>query len=275
MLTDWVTQLGPQTLLYALVLASARALAFVVVHPVFTRFGLQAGVLRGALVLAFAAPVISSTIREISGQELPGNFELLGLLGKEILIGLLLGLILGVPFWAAAAAGDIIDFQRGAAMATLIDPGSGGETSPTGTLFFLFALLLLATSDWFRDILLGGLYQTYAFWPVLTPLPTVSPESGGLLLGLLGDIMKIGLVLALPIFASLFLTEISLAIVGRYLPQINIMFIAMSFKQVVYVILLPIYFVSLIYFQQRLFTGLDGSLETLGELISSPTDEGR
>lgn len=274
MLSDWVTDQGPQTLLFGLVLASARALAFVIVHPVFTRFGLQAGVLRGALVLAFSAPIISVTIREIGGQELPGNFEMIGLLGKEVLIGLLLGLVLGVPFWAAMVAGDVIDLQRGASMATLIDPGSEGETSPTGTLFFLFALLLLASSDWFRDILLGGLYQSYTIWPVLTPLPTIAPQSGGLLLELLGNVMRIGLVLALPIFASLLLTEISLAVVGRYLPQINIMFVAMSVKQVVYVILLPVYFVSLIYFQQRIFAGLDEAMGVLGDLISPPTGSG-
>jgi len=274
MLAEWVEGLGPQTLLYALVLAAARILAFVITHPVFTRFGLQAGLLRGAIVIAVAAPVFSATAIELRGQPLPGNFEFIGLLGKEILIGLLLALILGVPFWAAAAAGDMIDLQRGASMATLVDPGSGGETSPTGTLFFLFALLLLATSDWYRDILLNGLYQTYTLWPVMTPLPAISPESGAILLALLGDILKIGLVLALPIFASLLLTEISLAIIGRYMPQINIMFLAMSVKQVVYVILLPLYFVSLVYFQQRLFAGMDVSLELLGDLIRPPDADG-
>lgn len=272
-MTEWVTGLGPQTLFYALVLAAARALAFVIVHPIFTRFDLQAGVLRGAVVLAISAPVFSATAREMLGQPLPDNWELIGLLGKEILIGLLLAMILGIPFWAISAAGDIIDMQRGAMMASLVDPGSGGESSPTGTLFFLFALLLVASSDWYRDIILNGIYATYAIWPVLKPLPPINPEAAVALLGLLRDILLIGVVLALPILASLLLTELSLAIIGRYLPQLNIMFIAMSLKQVVYAILLPVYFLSLIYFQQRVFLQLDNSLEILGEMISTTSQE--
>ena len=268
MFLELTSETGAQTLFYALVLSAARIMGFIVANPIFSRMGVQAGVVRGGIIVVLSAPVFVALYGDMLGEVVPGNFQMIGLIGKEILVGLLLALILGVPFWAAAAAGDMVDLQRGASMASLVDPNTGEENTPTGTLFFLFALFLFATQEWFRDIFLDTLYSSYEVWPVMRPLPELSLQATELVLGLLASVMMIGLVLALPIIASLLLAELSMAIAGRYLPQLNIMLLALSAKQVIYVILLPIYFVSLIYFQEQVFETLGATLSLLTEMFT-------
>lgn len=58
----------------------------------------------------------------INQQSLPAETDgiwLIVILGKEVLIGLLIGFVAAIPFWAIEAAGFLVDNQRGAAMASM------------------------------------------------------------------------------------------------------------------------------------------------------------
>ncbi len=256
--------------LLTLMLASSRPLAFLMVTPLFTRFGLQAGVIRGAILLAFSAPIMPGIYAQIAAGDPLGVPLITGLILKELGIGLLLAMILGVPLWAVSAAGDMIDMQRGASMAELVDPGSGDQTTVTGTLFFLIAAYVLVTSGWFTEVLLRSLYGTYAIWPVLAALPPIDPVSGAQALGLLDAIGRIGLTLALPIFGPLLLTELAIALAGKYTQHINVMFLAMSAKQIVFIILLPLYFTALLYYMRAEIKDLGTAYDTLRLFLGTP-----
>jgi type III secretion protein T len=263
----WLLGRGPEVLLMGLVLSAARPLAFIFVLPLFTRFGLQQGLIQGAVMVAFAAPVLPGVTEALSVAGTPDLGALAVLLAKELLLGVLLGLVLGLPFWAVVAAGDMIEMQRGASMATLVDPGAGDETTVTGTLFFLMVAFVLVTSGWFTEVLLETLYASYAGWPVLDPLPALTPAAGANALGLLDALVETGLVLAMPIFGTLLLAELALGLAGRYTQQINVMFLAMSLKQVIYVLLLPVYFAGLVFFAEGEVRELGGALDVLRGLL--------
>lgn len=240
---------GAQAVLLALLLSAARPLAFLFVMPLFTRFGLQEGVVRGGIVMAFAAPIVPGVAMALGTEPLPVPMAAM-LIAKELLIGLVLALILGLPLWAVVTAGDLIDMQRGASMATLVEPGSGEDTTITGTLFFLLAALVLVSSGWFTEVVLSALYATYDDWPVLALLPPPDPRVAEGFLDLLDALLETGLVLSIPIFAPLLTAEIALALSGKYTQQLNVMFLAMSLKQVIYVLLLPVYFGTLMIYLQ-------------------------
>lgn len=246
-----------------LILAASRPLAFVMVTPLFTRFGLQAGPIRAGILAAFAGPVMPGLYAEILAVDVIPFAVIVGYVLKELIIGLILALFLGVPLWAVAAAGDYIDAQRGAQMASIVDPGSGDEVTPTGTLFFLITALVLTSSDWFRDMLVASLYSSYAIWPILKALPAFDPAAGGAVLAVLSAVARTGLTLAIPILGSLLLTEFTLAAVGKYIQQLNVMFLAMAAKQVLYVILLPIYFTVLLYYVRDEVVLLQGTIDTM------------
>lgn len=244
----WLLDRGVEALFVGLLLASARPLALILVLPLFTRFGLQEGLVRGGILVAFAAPVYPGLTEVLVAAGTPEAFDLALLLAKELFVGLLLGLILGIPLWAVAAAGDMIDLQRGASMATLVDPGSGDDTTPTGTLLFLLTAWVLVTSGWFTEVILSSLYGTYEAWPVLDALPPLDLRAAAGALALLDALLRTGLVLAAPILGPLLLAEVAMGLSGRYTQQINVMFLAMSVKQGLFVLLLPLYFASLVYY---------------------------
>lgn len=201
-------------------------------------------------MVAFAAPVFPSVSAGLQAMPTP-EIGIVGvLLLKELLIGVILGLVLGLPFWGIVAAGDLIDMQRGASMATMVEPGSGSETTLTGTLFLLITALVLVSAGWFTEVLLQSLYGSYVGWPVLETLPPLIPAAGAAMLGLLDNLLETGMVLAIPVIAPLLLTEVALGLAGRYTQQINVMFLSMSAKQAIYVLILPIYFSGLVYYMQ-------------------------
>jgi succinate dehydrogenase cytochrome b556 subunit len=66
------------------------------------------------------------------------------LLGKEAIIGLVLGYVAAIPFWTMEAIGFVVDNQRGASMAATVNPMTGHDTSPLGMLVLFGATWSLA-----------------------------------------------------------------------------------------------------------------------------------
>ena len=81
-----------------------------------------------------------------------------------------IGFIVNIPFWAMEATGFIIDNQRGASMASTMNPMSGLETSPTGLLFAQAFTVLYLISGAFLA-LLGSLFHSYEAWPLFEFYP--------------------------------------------------------------------------------------------------------
>lgn len=249
------------SLLTLLFLAAARPLGFILILPVFARFQLNSGVLRGAILVAIVMPLIPGffPLRDAAALLSFPVYALITM--KELLIGLILGILIGVPFWAAQAAGDIIDFQRSASIGSTIDPASGEDTTVSGTLMFLILLLLLAGSGQMTEVLLGGLYESYTLWPLLSPLPDLEREA---IFGLLAAIFRVGLVLGLPIVGALLTIELAIALATKYVTQINPFFLSMGVKQIVFVLLLPVYFAALTVFMGGELRDLADIVDTLG-----------
>lgn len=227
--------------LVLLVLCAARPLGFVYLMPLFGRFHLNTGYLRGAVMVAMILPILPAALAQLAADPtLSQPARLPGLVAREFIIGAILGLLTGIPFWAAMAAGDMIDLQRGAMMAQLIDPGSGGESSVTGTLLLLACLLVLSASGALIPALFGPLLDSYRVVPLFASLPPVDPATGALALGLLDTLLKSGVLLALPLIVPLLLVEMGIVIATKYLPQLNAMFLSMSVKQGLHALLLAV-----------------------------------
>ena len=225
-----------------LAVIGARPLGFVMLHPIFSYFGINSGVLRGAVIVAMCAPVLPGAMAMAMADPAvvsPAGIPLMVL--RELLIGLVLGVLTGIPFWAAIAAGAFIDMQRGASMATLVDPSSGGENTVLGTTFFLICILVLAAEGVLFPSIFGPLMESYRLVPVMGDMVMPDPQQGKLALSLLDQITRAGLILSMPILIPLLLTEILLAVALKYTTQINAMFTGMSVKQAVTFVLLLIY----------------------------------
>lgn len=259
-----------QSFLIALTLAVARMSGMVFVTPVFQRLNLS-GLLKGSVSLVFALPMVPFVYSGVA-QETFTLPLLLGLVLKEFAVGLVIGFVLGIPIWAAEIAGDILDLQRGSSFAGILDPGSGQESSVLSTFL---ALSIIAVF-----FLLGGLplilkvvYGSYTMWPMNTYLPIFSEDAGKLLLSLMDDLMRMGLLLVMPLVIALLLIDVALALVARTAQHLHIFDLSLSVKNLGLMVLLVVYGAFLFDYMKkdmRWFHDVDSKLEAISPMGDKP-----
>ena len=235
----------------------ARTLGTVMITPAFNRLGLS-GLLRSAVALVIALPVMPAMFAAMSQGAAPSGAMLAVLLIKEMTIGMVLGVIFGVPFWAAEAAGDLIDLQRGSTMAQLLDPLGSGESSVTSTLFAVTLIALFFASGGFL-VMLDGIYRSYGLWPPLSLAPPLTSASAYAVLGLLDHVMQVGALMIAPIVIAVLVADILLAYLSRMAPSLHVFDLSLPVKNLLFAFLMVLYVAYLLPFM----------MSALGDLTKS------
>ena len=235
--------------------ALARMLAMMTVFPVFDRLGVT-GLIRNSIALVLSIPFIPMIVAHLGSEKLSLGL-MVALLMKEVIVGLIVGLVLAVPLYAAEVAGDILDLQRGSSSASLSDPLGSIQANITGTLLALVIIALYFASGCF-DLTLRALYDSYGIWPVRRFLPLLSREAGGLLLSLLDTIVSTGLMLVGPIVVCLLLVDLLFALIARAAPSLQPFYLSMTVKNLVFSLVLVLYGAFLVgYMKNGLVVFLD------------------
>ena len=250
--------------LAAFALCLARLLGLLQLLPLSTRLGLT-GLHRAGVAAGLTLPLLPMVIPQLQGADLSGAHLVL-LTGKEAFVGFGLGILFALPFWTVEAAGELIDQQRGSRGATLPDPAGEGENGITATLLVLTLVTVFLLSGGMRW-LFDGVVDSYRLWPPTTIVPPLRPGDGLTMLTMLDGILGAGLLLAAPLLIAMLLAELSLALVSRFAPQLNVFDLAMSVKGLVYVIGLPLYSVFLIGYMREELAPLTRFEDTLRRLI--------
>jgi type III secretion protein T len=250
---------GPAfTWIAALALAIARPLAIVTIVPVFSRLGLV-GMLRNGVAFALAVPLLPMSAELMATDPRAGR--VLALIAKEVAVGLLLGVLFSIPFWGAETAGGYLDSQRASQGGTLTDPLGQTEDSILGALFVM-VLLALFYSTGGMLVLSQGFYGSYGLWPLDAMLPPLTPATPGLVLALLDRVFWLALVLAGPLIVLMLMSDVVLAVISRFTPQINAFDLSLAIKSAVLVLVLPLY-------GHHLLSFLGDSLKPVGDVLDS------
>ena len=192
--------------------------------------------------------------------------NLIGILIKEGVIGLLLGYALSVPFWAVKAAGFLIDMQRGVMSALFFSPVTSNMVSPLGGLFSLLLTTLLLVSGGFL-ILLKTLYLSYQTWPIDQFYPRITLEVTTFFLQQLDLLLYTSVLIAGPFIGVMFLVDFGLGMVGRFLPQLNVFLAAMPIKSGLTFFMLTLYIGFLAQYMKEMFFSMGNNLTLLEKLL--------
>ena len=250
---DPIASLQPYIL--AAAFALARMLAMMIVFPVFDRLGVT-GLIRNSIALVLSIPFIPMIVAHLGSEKLSLGL-MVALLMKEVIVGLVVGVVLAVPLYAAEVAGDVLDLQRGSSSASLSDPLGSIQANITGTLLALVIIALYFASGCF-DLTLRAVYDSYGIWPVRRFLPLLSREAGGLLLSLLDTIVSTGLMLVGPIVVCLLLVDLLFALIARAAPSLQPFYLSMTVKNLVFSLVLVLYGAFLVgYMKNGLVVFLD------------------
>lgn len=197
--------------------------------PRMVRFAMSAGI--GLLVVPVLPPFTETW---------PSGVLLLALVFKEAVIGILLGFVVAIPFWAFEAVGFVIDNQRGASMAATLNPMTGHDSSPLG-IAFNFAFITFFLLGGGIHLFLGLIYDSYRLWPPLDFWPAIGPDAAALLVVQLNRLAMLALLLAAPVMIAMLMSELGLALVSRFAPQLQVFFLAMPIKSALALFVLVIY----------------------------------
>ena len=240
-LTDIVKEIGYTTTLSMPRLVGAMtALSF-----------LGPGVLGGALTrngvaLALSIPVYPIVSRQIAEAQLSG-LAFAGAAAKEFLLGMLIGSVAMVVFWSVQAVGSFVDNQRGATMASSMDPLIGEQSSPFA-LFMTQSLVAVFFCTGLFNAFVGGIYRSYALWPATSFWPVLDTTVVGFLVAQFALVAQMAVLVGGPVVIAMFLAELGLGFVSRFAPQLNVFFLSMPVKSGVATLMLVLFWGIIVVF---------------------------
>lgn len=145
----------------------------------------------------------------------------------ETLFGLLLGFVAQLPIWAAQLAGQLIGFQMGFGIVSILDPDSGNQQSIVAGVLQQTALLLFLLLDGHHMVIEALARSLVLLPPGAVSLTPALMDRG---IALSGELLAIGVRMGAPVLAALFLTEVGLGVIARTVPQMNIFIVGFPLK---------------------------------------------
>lgn len=244
--------------------AVPRFVAIFSVLPLFSRQLIPLP-LRGALILCLA--VMVSPLMWAGAAESRSGLVVFAIVAKEFVVGLLLGCVVAIPLWAVETMGDLIDSQRGAAIADTMNVITGNDSSPLAQLFSQAMQVFFLLAGGFA-LLLGVIYDSFRLWPVFGWWPSLDAGGAVTVLGWLDSYMSLAVLLAAPVLFAMLLAEVGLALLSRYVPQLQVFFLAMPIKSALAMLMLALYAVILFdHLDQRVAEQVSGVTSVLSGLL--------
>lgn len=234
--------LDAKAFLLALAYSQPRILAMFVPIPLFNR-QLLPGMLRMAVGAGLGLVVAPTLMPAVAATELT-SVQVLMLVTKEAFVGFVLGFLVAIPFWAFEAVGFLIDNQRGASISASLNPLTGNDSSPLGILFNQAFNVFFFISGGFL-LMLELLYGSFRLWDVFAWNPTFSAQSMPLFIDQFESLVRVALLLASPVIVAMFLAELGLALMSRFVPQLQVFFLAMPIKSGLAFLVLMVYMATL------------------------------
>jgi flagellar biosynthetic protein FliR len=215
--------------LTALLLASVRAAAWLVVCPPFNSRVIPAPI-KALLSLAVSLPLVPRLAEQAPDLEAGA---LLVSVVEQVIAGAALGFITAIFFAAIQAAGDLIDTFGGFSLSFAFDPMSASQSSVFGRFYNLIAITLLFVSDG-HQMVLRGFLQSYRTLPLDGTLSL--SKLGAVITHGLPEMFLAALQIAGPLIAVLFLTDVAFGLLNRVAPALNAF--ALGFPAKILVVLL-------------------------------------
>jgi flagellar biosynthetic protein FliR len=220
-----------------LALVMARILPVLLLSPVAGGEVVPAQVKMGlGLILALVMfPAVSPQARAVQ----PGSVLYVVLLVKEVMVGFCLAMLASTVFEAARVAGAVVDQIIGNISSQLELPEEHQAAPLLGNLHFQLAVALFLTFGGHRWVV-DSLGTSFTLIP-LDRFPSFRPDLdgvAGLLLRAFGDLFRIGLTLSAPPLVASLLADVTLGLVNRVAPQIQLFFLSLALKPLVALVLL-------------------------------------
>lgn len=256
-----LADLAPQAALFMLI--ATRLSAMLAVAPVFSSKMLPVRVKAGLVIIIsyVALPVVAA-----HGGTVPNGMVALAVLAaKEALIGFAFGMVAQFLFAAVQTAGAFIDSSAGFSIGQQLDPTSGVSTSVLGRWYNLVAVsAFLALGG--HQLLVQGVVSSFTLAP-----PLAGPDMSALVAGVLHHadaILLVTVQIAAPIVGALLITDVTLGVISRSVPQMNVFMVGMPLKIIIALggsaVLVPAFVALMNSLGGRMFSDMSALMRAVG-----------
>jgi flagellar biosynthetic protein FliR len=217
-------------------LAFTRIMAIILHVPVFGGQNIPSQVRIG---LGFALAVVLIPWQPLPPEaETIGNFAYGVAIGKEILIGTLIGFSADLAFGAIQMAGSAMGMGSGFESSRIFNPTLGEAGSAFDQIFVMTAAMIFLVIDGHHLVLIA-IQNTFEVVPLNGSLPFNGLET---IMKATSMFIATGIHLALPVMAALVLTDLTLGLLARVAPQVQVYFLGLPVKVVVAMVALGMSF---------------------------------
>lgn len=184
--------------------------------PVRVRVGL------GALTALLLSPVVPPL-----SQPPVGLMGWIGLMAAELGVGLVLGFVCRLLFYILEFAGSVVATETGLNLAAAFNVLSQARSEAPGMILFNLGTVLFLTLDLHHWLLLG-LRRIYHWLPIGGA--RLQEALLAEMVTRVGQVFAVGLLMAAPVLAVVFLINLLFAVLGRAVPQMNVFAESLSFR---------------------------------------------
>ena len=146
------------------------------------------------------------------------------MLGQELLIGAVLGLVARLAISALQTAGSVIAQQMGLGFVTAVDPTQGQQGMIVGNFLTILGITMVFATD-LHHLVIAALNDSYLLFH---PGETMSMgDVAALFTRTTGMAFRIGVQIAAPFVVFGLLFNVGLGVLSRLMPQMQVFFIGM------------------------------------------------
>jgi flagellar biosynthetic protein FliR len=201
-------------------LVAARALALIETAPLLSSDSIpQVAKIALAGFAAFCAfPSAPAVLYDVP----PYSMEFVALAAGEAIIGVIIGFFLTVVYSAFSTAGQLFSLQMGFGASETFDPLAQIENPLMGQYLNLVAMLTFLSVGGFRTLFLGGFQRSLESINAFT-LISARSEFMTILLAGLTRLFIDSIIISMPILGTLFLVSVTMGLLSKAAPQMNLL----------------------------------------------------
>lgn len=195
-----------------------RVFAFVVAWPVFgTNF--IPNVIK--VLFGFSLSLVLFPVIKWQGIEADlESMQFMTMAAREAAIGLCIGFLARMFFFAVSIAGNIMSTSFGLTGAQLINPSFNEYTTALDQFQILLATLFFLGING-HHLLISALHSSFDILPL--GAPQFNTAAFGSLGDVVGEIVLMGLKMSAPVLVAILMMNAVMALMGRAVPQINVL----------------------------------------------------
>ncbi len=240
----------------ALILVSIRIFSFFMLVPIFFPNGTPNVVKVGLTVVM--AYILMPGIDYASISSIDNTMFFVMNCLNEAAAGLTLGFLTSLCFSMVRIAGNLMDMQMGFAMVSMFDPTSNSNTTLIEHLLYWFSLVIFFIVDG-HHMLIKSLIQSFSVIKLGSFF--LNQASINIIFKAFVEYFGIAIQIGIPIVLILLFTDLTMSLIARTVPQLNIMILGLPIKVLIgfasFCFALPI-FLKLI---ENLFTAIPNSID--------------